>query len=217
MRRQIWELGRLKQYKETIWNDSSDRTVYEWPVTSTKHGGITVLKTSVWTNTVVSQKVGEIESYKALEIGVQKWCKEHIPRNWNNLRWFLDTCLLWIDKTIATGKTYIWSRCDERLKTRVDLITPSKINEFYVLCLVKDQSKIKTFPWARRGSNTGPLDLQSNALPTAPQTLFWLWKPTGGGKVIKLRFYFPDSLGCWCGAPKICIVSDSSRGQVTGA
>ena len=24
--------------------------------------------------------------------------------------------------------------------------------------------------WARRGSNTGPLDLQSNALPTAPQT-----------------------------------------------
>ena len=25
--------------------------------------------------------------------------------------------------------------------------------------------------WARRGSNTGPLDLQSNALPTAPQTL----------------------------------------------
>ena len=24
--------------------------------------------------------------------------------------------------------------------------------------------------WARRGSNAGPLDLQSNALPTAPQT-----------------------------------------------
>ena len=23
------ELGRLKEYKETIWNDSSDRTVYE--------------------------------------------------------------------------------------------------------------------------------------------------------------------------------------------
>ena len=109
------------------------------------HGGITVLKTSVWTNTVVSQKTGEIESYKALEIGVQKRCTEHIPRNWNNLRWFLDTCLLWIDKTIATGKTYIWSRCDERLKTRVDLITPSKINEFYVFHvwrLAKDQSKI---------------------------------------------------------------------------
>ena len=46
------ELGRLKEYKETNWNDSSDRTVYQWPVTSTKHGGATVLKTSVWTNTV---------------------------------------------------------------------------------------------------------------------------------------------------------------------
>ncbi len=23
------EVGRLKEYKETIWNDSSDRTVYE--------------------------------------------------------------------------------------------------------------------------------------------------------------------------------------------
>ena len=41
------EMGRLKEYKETIWNDSSDRTVYEWPVTSTKHGGVPVLKTSV--------------------------------------------------------------------------------------------------------------------------------------------------------------------------
>ena len=41
------ELGRLKEYRETIWNDSSDRTVYQCPATSTKHGGTTVLKTSV--------------------------------------------------------------------------------------------------------------------------------------------------------------------------
>ena len=82
------EMGRLKEYKETIWNDSSDRTVYEWPVTSTKHGGATVLKTSVWTNTVrnyIRQKAGEIEAYKALEVGALKWCKEHIPRNGNDL------------------------------------------------------------------------------------------------------------------------------------
>ena len=82
------ELDRLKEYKETIWNDSSDRTVYECPVTSTKHGGATVLKTSVWSNTVrnyIRQKAGEIEAYKALEIGAQKWCKEHIPRNGNDL------------------------------------------------------------------------------------------------------------------------------------
>ena len=39
---------------------------------------------------------------------------------------------------------------------------------------VPDTSACRKFPksysWARRGSNTGPLDLQSNALPTAPQT-----------------------------------------------
>ena len=34
--------------------------------------------------------------------------------------------------------------------------------------------RILSYSWARRGSNTGPLDLQSNALPTAPQTLLWL-------------------------------------------
>ena len=45
------ELVRLKEYKETIWNDSSDRTVYQWSVTSKKHGGTPVFKTSVWTNT----------------------------------------------------------------------------------------------------------------------------------------------------------------------
>ena len=45
------ELGRLKEYTETIWNDSSDRTVYQSPTTSTKHGGTTFLETSVWTNT----------------------------------------------------------------------------------------------------------------------------------------------------------------------
>ncbi len=82
------ELGRLKEYKEMIWNDSSDRTVYELPVTFAKHGGGTVLKTSVWFNSVsnyIRQKVGEIETYEALEIGTQKWCKEHILRNGNDL------------------------------------------------------------------------------------------------------------------------------------
>ncbi len=33
----------------------------------------------------ISQKEGEIETYKALEIGTQKWWKEHIPRNGNGL------------------------------------------------------------------------------------------------------------------------------------
>ena len=43
------ELGRRKEYKETIWDDLSDRTVYQW---TAKQGKTKVLKTSVWTNTV---------------------------------------------------------------------------------------------------------------------------------------------------------------------
>ena len=41
------ELGRLKEHKEMIWDDSTDRTVCQWPVTSTKHEGTKVFKTSV--------------------------------------------------------------------------------------------------------------------------------------------------------------------------
>ncbi len=55
---------------------------------STKHEGATILKTSVWTNTVcvyIRQKEGEIETYKTLEIVTLKWCKEHIPRDGNDL------------------------------------------------------------------------------------------------------------------------------------
>ena len=53
-----------------------------------KHGGVTVLKTLVWNNTVcnyIRQKTGEIQAYKSLAIGAQKWCKEHIPRNGHDL------------------------------------------------------------------------------------------------------------------------------------
>ena len=33
----------------------------------------------------IRQKEGEIEAYKTLEIDAQKWCKEHTPRNGNDL------------------------------------------------------------------------------------------------------------------------------------
>ena len=46
------ELGRLKEHKETIWDGSTDKTIYQWSVTSTKHEGTKILKTSVWTDTV---------------------------------------------------------------------------------------------------------------------------------------------------------------------
>ena len=32
----------------------------------------------------IRQKEAEIEAYKALVLGVQKWCKEYIPRNGND-------------------------------------------------------------------------------------------------------------------------------------
>ncbi len=62
------ELGRRKAYKETIWDDLSDRIVYQWPV---KQGKTKVLKTSVWTDTVrnyIRQKAGEIEDFKPLQV-----------------------------------------------------------------------------------------------------------------------------------------------------
>ena len=61
------ELGHLREYKEAIWVDSTDRTIYQWSVTSTKHKGTKILKTSVWTDI--------IRNYVSL-----KWCREHIPR-----------------------------------------------------------------------------------------------------------------------------------------
>ena len=98
------EPDRLKEYKETIWNDSCDRTVYQWTTTSTKHGGVTVLKTSVWTNTesnYISQKAGEIEDLKDLEIDALKWCKEHIPRD--------GTDLTEQDKYYLRTRNYVWT------------------------------------------------------------------------------------------------------------
>ena len=57
------ELGRRKAYKETIWDDLSGRTVYQWPVKQRK---TKVLKASIWTATVrnyIRQKTGEIEAF----------------------------------------------------------------------------------------------------------------------------------------------------------
>ena len=104
------DLVRLKEHKETIWNDSTDRTVNQWPVTSTKHEGTKVLKTSVSTNTVhnyIRQKTGEIEVFKTLQIGVLKWCKEHIPRDGNDLteegQILFEDPELWMDHL-----TFLW-------------------------------------------------------------------------------------------------------------
>ena len=50
----------------------------------------------------IRQKAGEIETYTALEIGSQKWCKEHIPRNGHDLteegQILLEDPELWLDR-----------------------------------------------------------------------------------------------------------------------
>ncbi len=59
----------------------TNRTIYRWKV-----GQHT--RSTTWTNTVRNrfrQKTGEIEVFRALEIGTVKWCKEHIPHKGNDL------------------------------------------------------------------------------------------------------------------------------------
>ena len=65
---------------------------------------------SVWTNTVcnyIRKKEGEIESFKTLETGALKWCKEHIPRGGNDLteegQILLEDPELWLDRL-----TFLW-------------------------------------------------------------------------------------------------------------
>ncbi len=101
------ELGRRKEYKETIWDDLSDRTVYQW---SAKQGTTKVLRTSVWTDTVhnyIRRKAGNIEVFKTLEGDSLKWCKEHVPRDDNDWseegQMLLDDPELWLDLL-----TFLW-------------------------------------------------------------------------------------------------------------
>jgi hypothetical protein len=68
-------MGHRKEQKEVIWDNPTNRIVYQWVV-----GPIT--RSTTWTNTVRNrfrQKAGENEAFRALEIGEAKWCKEHIP------------------------------------------------------------------------------------------------------------------------------------------
>ncbi len=95
------EMGRRKEQKEFIRDNPTNRTVYQWEV-----GPIT--RSTTWTNTVRNrfrQKAGEIEAFRALEIGAAKWCKEHIPRKGNDLTdeglLLLDDMELWWEKSFS--------------------------------------------------------------------------------------------------------------------
>jgi hypothetical protein len=65
----------------------------------------------------IRKKAGEIEVYKALEIGSQKWCKEHIPRNGNDLteegQILLEDPALWMDRQTFSWECHV-SRKRER-------------------------------------------------------------------------------------------------------
>ena len=65
----------------------------------------------------IREKVGEIEAYKALVIGAQKWCKEHIPRNGNGLteegQILLEDPELWLDRS-----TFLWECHASRKRER---------------------------------------------------------------------------------------------------
>ena len=65
------------------------------------------------------QKAGEIEAFRALEIGAAKWCKEHIPRKGNDLTdeglLLLDDIELWWEK-----QNLLWACHNSRKKDRLN-------------------------------------------------------------------------------------------------
>jgi hypothetical protein len=111
------EMGRRKEIKEVGWNDPTNRTIYQWKVGQTT-------RSTAWTNTVRNrfrQKAEEIESFRALEIGAAKWCREHIPRKGNNLHditeegiSLLDDVELWWEK-----QNLLWACHASRSKDRM--------------------------------------------------------------------------------------------------
>jgi hypothetical protein len=88
-------MGHRKEQKEVGWNNPTNRTVYQWTV-----GQHT--RSTTWTNTVRNrfhQNTGEIETFRALEIGTTKWCKEHIPHKGNDLNDITEEGISLLDDT----------------------------------------------------------------------------------------------------------------------
>ena len=80
-------------------------------------------RSTTWTNTVRNrfrQKAGEIESFRALEIGAAKWWKEHTTRKGHDLTdeglLLLDDIELWWEK-----QNLLWVCHNSRKKDRVNV------------------------------------------------------------------------------------------------
>ena len=89
------EMGLHKEQKEVGWNNPTNKTIYRWKV-----GQHT--RSTTWTNTVRNrfrQKAGEIEAFRALEIGAVKWYKEHIPHKGNDLNDITEEGISLLDDT----------------------------------------------------------------------------------------------------------------------
>jgi hypothetical protein len=94
------------------------RTIYRWKVGQTT-------RSTTWTNTVRNrfrQKPAEIEAFRALEIGEEKWCKEHIPRKDNNLNDITDEGISLLDDTELwwEKQNLLWTCHVSRSKDRVN-------------------------------------------------------------------------------------------------
>ncbi len=78
------EIDRLKEESEKVWDDQTDRTIYQWSEPSKTKEGTLITKTTVWTHDVrnrMRQKAWETQAFRALERGDEKWCREHTQRH----------------------------------------------------------------------------------------------------------------------------------------
>jgi len=77
------EMGRMKPEQERTWDETTNRTIFQWSDTSKTKNGVPTIRQSTWTQTVrnrMRQKAGEIQGYQAYEKGGEKLRKENIPR-----------------------------------------------------------------------------------------------------------------------------------------
>ncbi len=146
------EMGRHKEIKEVGWNDPTNRTIYRWKV-----GQIT--RSTAWTNTVRNrfrQEAGEIEAFRALEIGAAKWCKEHIPRKGNNLNDITEEGIsLWWEKQNLLWACHV-SRSKDRMNNdgsfvthQVGAISSTFTSDWY---LRKGESRDKMGEWLKKAT-----------------------------------------------------------------
>jgi hypothetical protein len=151
-------MARRKEQKEVGWNNQTNRTVYQW--TAGQHA-----RSTTWTNTVRNrfrQKEGEIEAFRALEIGAAKWGKEYIPRKGNDLKditeegiSLLDDTELWWQK-----QDLLWACHTSRKKNRMNIdgtfrphqngaISATFTSDWY---LRKGESRDKMGEWLKKAT-----------------------------------------------------------------